>query len=40
MNHMVNILIVDDHSLMRRAVREVVEKEEDMAVVAEASNGH
>ena len=37
---MVNILIVDDHSLMRRAVREVVEKEEDMAVVAEASNGH
>ena len=37
---MVNILIVDDHSLMRRAVREVVEKENDMAVVAEASNGH
>ncbi len=37
---MVNILVVDDHSLMRRAVREVVEKEEDMSVVAEASNGH
>lgn len=36
---MVNILIVDDHSLMRRAVREVVEKETDMAVVAEACNG-
>jgi two-component system nitrate/nitrite response regulator NarL len=36
---MVNILIVDDHSLMRRAVREVVEKENDMTVVAEASNG-
>ncbi len=37
---MVNILIVDDHSLMRRAVREVVEKEGDLTVVAEASNGH
>ncbi len=37
---MVNILIVDDHSLMRRAVREVLEKEDDMTVVAEASNGY
>jgi two-component system nitrate/nitrite response regulator NarL len=37
---MVNILIVDDHSLMRRAVREVIEKEHDLTVVAEASNGH
>jgi two-component system nitrate/nitrite response regulator NarL len=36
---MVNILIVDDHSLMRRAVREVVEKESDLTVVGEASNG-
>ena len=36
---MVNVLVVDDHSLMRRAVREVVEKEDGMAVVAEASNG-
>ena len=36
---MVNILIVDDHSLMRRAVREVVEKELDIKVVAEACNG-
>lgn len=36
---MVNILIVDDHLLMRRAVREVVEKEGDLTVVAEASNG-
>jgi DNA-binding NarL/FixJ family response regulator len=36
---MVSILIVDDHLLMRRAVREVVEREEDMTVVAEASNG-
>lgn len=37
--NMVNVLVVDDHSLMRRAVREVVEKEAGMAVVAEASNG-
>jgi len=36
---MVNIMIVDDHSLMRRAVREVVEKESDLTVVAEACNG-
>jgi two-component system, NarL family, nitrate/nitrite response regulator NarL len=36
---MVNIMIVDDHSLMRRAVREVIEQESDLAVVAEASNG-
>lgn len=37
---MVSVLIVDDHSLMRRAVREVIEKEQEMCVVAEACNGH
>src|SRR5689334_14705303 len=36
---MVNVLIVDDYSLMRRAVREVIEKEDDLTVVAEACNG-
>jgi two-component system nitrate/nitrite response regulator NarL len=36
---MVNVLIVDDYSLMRRAVREVIEKEDDMTVIAEACNG-
>jgi len=36
---MVNVLVVDDHSLMRRAIREVVEKEDGMAIIAEASNG-
>src|SRR5579884_602559 len=36
---MVNVLIVDDYSLMRRAVREVIEKEDDLKVVAEACNG-
>jgi two-component system, NarL family, nitrate/nitrite response regulator NarL len=34
---MVRILVVDDHSLMRRAVREVIDKEEGLEVVAEAS---
>jgi two-component system, NarL family, nitrate/nitrite response regulator NarL len=32
-------MIVDDHTLMRRAVREVIEQESDLTVVAEASNG-
>jgi two-component system, NarL family, nitrate/nitrite response regulator NarL len=36
---MVTILIVDDHLLMRRAVRDVLEKEEGLTVIAEASNG-
>ena len=36
---MVTILIVDDHLLMRHAVRAVLEKEEGITVIAEASNG-
>ncbi len=36
---MVSIMIVDDHALMRRVVREVIEKEDDLEVVAEARNG-
>ena len=36
---MVRIMIVDDHALMRRVVREVIEKEDDLEVVAEARNG-
>lgn len=35
---MITILIVDGRTLMRRAVREVVEQEEDLTVVAEACN--
>ncbi len=35
---MVKIMIVDHHSLMSRAVREVIEQEQDLSVVAEASN--
>ncbi len=37
---MVRIMIADDHTFIRRVVREVVEKEKDLEVVAEASNGH
>jgi two-component system, NarL family, nitrate/nitrite response regulator NarL len=36
---MITILIVDDHLLMRNAVRAVLEQEEDLTVIAEASNG-
>ncbi len=36
---MIRVLIVDDHALIRRVVREIIEKEEDMEVVAEATNG-
>ena len=36
---MVRIMIVDDHTLMRRIVREVIGKESDFEVVAEATNG-
>jgi len=35
---MIKVMIVDHHSLMRRAVREVIEQEGDLAVVAEATN--
>ena len=36
---MVRILIADDHALIRRVVRQVVEKESDLEVIAEACNG-
>lgn len=36
---MINILIVDEHLLMRRAIRDVVEKESDLEVIAEATSG-
>lgn len=37
---MVRILIADDHALIRRVVRQVVEQEDDLEVIAEACNGH
>lgn len=36
---MVRIMIADDHTLFRQVVREIVEKENDLEVAAEASNG-
>ena len=36
---MVRIIIADDHVLFRQVVREVIEKEHDLEVVAEAGNG-
>lgn len=33
------LLIVDDHAFFRRGIREILNEEEDMEVVAEASNG-
>ncbi|HEY0752640.1 MAG TPA: response regulator transcription factor [Ktedonobacteraceae bacterium] len=36
---MIQILIADDHLLLRQVVREIVAKEPDLEVIAEASNG-
>lgn len=36
---MVRILIADDHLLLRQVVREVIAREQDLEVVAEAGNG-
>ncbi len=36
---MIHIMIADDHALFRQVVREIIEKEPDLEVVAEASNG-
>jgi len=35
----IGILVVDDHQLMREGLRALIEKEEDMEVVAEAEDG-
>lgn len=32
-------MIVDDHALIRRVVRQVIEKESDLEIIAEAANG-
>ena len=36
---MINVLLADDHSIVRAGLRRIVEESGDMAVVAEASNG-
>ena len=35
----IRILVVDDHDLFRRGLTEVLEEEQDMTVIGEASNG-
>ena len=37
---MVKVMIADDHVLIRRIVREVVEKENDLEIIAEARDGN
>lgn len=37
---MVKVMIADDHALIRRIVREVIEKENDLEIIAEARNGN
>lgn len=36
----IKVLLVDDHNLVRRGFRRILEDEEDIAVVGEASDGH
>lgn len=36
----IRIVLADDHTLMRRGLRLVLEREPDFAIVGEASNGH
>lgn len=39
MNNTISIMIVDDHSLMRQGLRRILELEEDIKVISEASDG-
>jgi DNA-binding NarL/FixJ family response regulator len=39
MRNKISVLLVDDHSLVRRGFRRILEDEPDIAVVGEASNG-
>jgi DNA-binding NarL/FixJ family response regulator len=36
---MAKVMIVDDHALIRRVVRQIIEKESDLEIIAEAANG-
>lgn len=37
--HLIHIMLADDHLLLRQAVREILAKEPDLEVIAEASDG-
>ncbi len=37
---MIRVMLVEDHSLMRRTLREIISAEEDLCLVAEAADGH
>lgn len=37
---MINILIIDDHAIVRRGLREIIADTPDMEVIVEASTGH
>ncbi|MEI6093671.1 MAG: response regulator transcription factor, partial [bacterium] len=39
MKKSITILLVDDHKMMREGLRSLIEKQADMKIVAEASNG-
>ena len=39
MSEAISVLLVDDHSLVRRGFRRILEDEEGMQIVGEASNG-
>lgn len=36
----INILIADDHEIMREGLKNILEKDKDLIVIAEADNGH
>ena len=39
MKNKISVLIADDHSLIRQGLKQILELEEDIAVIAQASNG-
>lgn len=40
MKTMINVLIADDHSLLRQGLKQILELENDIVVIAQASNGN
>ncbi len=39
MSNVIRVMLVDDHVFWRRGVQQIIDAEDDMEVVAEASNG-